>query len=157
MSTNVMLGEGHTPSDSLTSISLLIYRTRSGQPELLVRSKPSDSIPTYSTPYRDLDRGQNVINCAQRIGVDSLGILIPEDSLDYQMSAVITNLGEAVRIRVFAVQATSQMQDIARCDTWRGWKYEFIPVSSLDCVYLHPDIGATTAPLRELVRTPRGH
>ncbi|KAF2963720.1 hypothetical protein GQX73_g9850 [Xylaria multiplex] len=158
MATNANLGEEHTPSSDLTSVSLLIYRINPlGIPEILVRYKPSDRTPTYSTPYRDLKPGERAIDCAQRISEGSFGLNISADDLDFQMSAVITNLDPLVKIRVFMIEATSSHQNIVSSHSWRGWKYVFIPMSSLSqTVFLHPDIGATKAALRELVKPPPG-
>ncbi|KAI0542517.1 hypothetical protein GGR58DRAFT_497066 [Xylaria digitata] len=155
---NANLGEEHTPSSELTSVSLLIYRINPlGMPEILVRYKPSDRTPTYSTPYRDLRTGEKAMDCAQRIGEGSLGLNIPVDDLDFQMSAVITNLDPLAKIRVFMIEATPPYETIANATIWRGWKYVFIPISSLSQpVFLHPDIGATKAALRELVKPPPG-
>ncbi|TGJ83748.1 hypothetical protein E0Z10_g5043 [Xylaria hypoxylon] len=158
MSTNANLGEKHTPSKDLTSVSLLIYKNNSrGMPEIFIRYKPLDQTPTYSTPYRDLQPGEQAIDCARRIGASSLGLNISEGDLDFQMSAVITNNDPLAKVRVFMIEATPPYEDIARSASYRGWKYEFIQISSFnEMVFLHPDIGTTKAVLRELVKPPPG-
>ncbi|KAI1296993.1 hypothetical protein F5Y03DRAFT_387063 [Xylaria venustula] len=142
-------------SETLDSVSLLIYRpTNSREPELLVRWEVNDRNPTYSVPYRNLQIGETAIECAQRTGASSLGVDFPNDNFDYQMSTVITNEGKAVKIRVFAVETAPIIHSIPGSGIWRGWQYAYLPLSSLDLVYLHPDIPVTTAALRELVKVP---
>ncbi|KAI1424283.1 hypothetical protein F5Y12DRAFT_715429 [Xylaria sp. FL1777] len=147
----------NTSSESLTAVSLLFYRReRSGQVQLLVRTEPQDSTLAYSIPYRSLQPGEKAVDCARRIGASSLGIDIPEDDFDFQMSAVVNNVGESVKIRVFILPATPQIEEIVGMRVWRGWEYRFLRLSSADYLFLHPNVGATIASLRELVRPPPG-
>ncbi|RWA06086.1 hypothetical protein EKO27_g9016 [Xylaria grammica] len=142
-----MQGEGHTPSSELTSVSLLVYRYNSvGMPEVLVRYKPSDQNPIYSTPYGDLRRGEMATDCARRIGGNSLGVDIPEDDLDLHNSTVATK--DQVKIRIFTIEATPRYEEIVKLTNFRGWKYAFVALPFLhDDMFLHPDIKATKASL----------
>ncbi|KAI0969032.1 hypothetical protein F4678DRAFT_463785 [Xylaria arbuscula] len=142
-------------SERVDSVSLIIYRpSRSQEPQLLVRWEPNERNPTYRIPHRDLNSGETAIECAQRIGAQALGVDFPEDNFDYQMSTVVTNMGKSIKIRVFAVETTPIIHKIPGSGIWRGWQYAYMPLSSLELVYLHPDIPVSTASLRELVKAP---
>lgn len=145
MSIDAIIAGGHT------STSLLIYRwSRSGECELFVRSPIGADNPTYSLPFRDIPNGETALQCVKQSGLESLSLVIPDADLDYEKSAVVSNLGEGVSTRVFIVQAPRRGWG-PRTGPWRGWQYEFLPLSSLPLVYLHTRIGATYAALRELV------
>ncbi|GAW17213.1 hypothetical protein ANO14919_066660 [Xylariales sp. No.14919] len=147
-----MEGEGHTPSNELTSVSLLVYRYNSvGMPEVLVRWRIFEPNTVYSTPYSDLRNGEMAIDCARRIGESSLGVDIPEDDLDLQDSAVATK--DEVKIRIFIIKATPQYEDIVKLTNFRGWKYQFVALPLLrHVVFLHPDIKATKASLAVFIQ-----
>jgi hypothetical protein len=137
------------------SIGLLVYRNDPlNGPELLVRSKPLERILRYTTPYRDLAAGENAVDCARRVALSSFNIDISKSELADNSSAVINNLGKKVRVREFMIEATPPFEEIARHEMWRGWKYAFVPLSSLEYVYLHPDIKTTRAALKELISAP---
>ncbi|KAI3319784.1 hypothetical protein HD806DRAFT_525107 [Xylariaceae sp. AK1471] len=157
MSSTAAHGQGNTLSQSSNSIGLLIHRQDPlGRPELLVRFKPSDQKLRYSTPYRDLSLGESAVDCAKRVAFSSFRTDISEDELDYQNSVIIENLGKRIRIREFTIEATPPFEEVARREMWRGWRYAFVPLSSLEYVYLHPDIKTARAALQELISTPKG-
>jgi hypothetical protein len=154
MSTHVALGEEHTPSKSLDCVSLLIYRDDpEGNPEILVRYKAEDAVPRYSTPKRTPFLGDTALETAMRVGTTSLGVLIPPESFDYRLSAVIDNPGKSVKIRVFLVKSTPEIAVVADIANFKGWEYVFLPLSAIDRVWFHEDVGASRAALRELLKT----
>ncbi|KAI1751031.1 hypothetical protein F4782DRAFT_531802 [Xylaria castorea] len=154
MSGNFVEGESHTPAKDLANVGLLIYRTdRKKNLELLVRYSESHKSQDYGIPNRKPRPGETAIDTAKRVGAESLRCIIPEDDFDYRRSAIIDNPGCTAKIRVFMVEATSQLKDLAKVDEWRGWKYTFIPLLSFqDRVWLHPDIGVTATTLSMLLR-----
>ncbi|KAK5625463.1 hypothetical protein RRF57_001179 [Xylaria bambusicola] len=163
MSINAMLGEAHVPAEQLTSISILMYRTlRSGETEILVRRKLTDLNPTYSVEFKDIQPDETALQCAERLEIEYYSITpeIHAEDLDYQSSAVIDNLGQGIKIRVFMTKTKAIRGMMRSHEGWQGWSYEFIPLSSLDQsldrVYLHPEIGVTPAALRELLKPPTG-
>ncbi|KAJ3578755.1 hypothetical protein NPX13_g1801 [Xylaria arbuscula] len=150
MSTHPIEGEMHTPAAQLTSVSIILYRWTGSGCEIFVRSRTGEDNPTYSVPFRVVNPGESALQCAQRIGTESLSINLLEEDLDYEQSAVISNLGEEVATRAFMIQVTRRSQTVSS-GAWRGWQYQFLPLSSIDVLYLHPSIKATGAALRTLV------
>ncbi|KAI1117709.1 hypothetical protein F5Y14DRAFT_447655 [Nemania sp. NC0429] len=153
------LGEAHTPVHELDCVSILIYQTdrRGKQPLVLVRSHPCASEPVHSSPGQKPIGDETAVDCARRAAWGSLRADIPGSQLDYRMSAVIENYGEHVKIRVFIVEISPEIAPAIDYVTLRpetrGWKYEFLPPSDLECVYLHEHIGVTRVALRELLKT----
>ncbi|KAI0449941.1 hypothetical protein F5B21DRAFT_508705 [Xylaria acuta] len=154
MSSNFIAGESHTPAKDLANVGLLIYRSdRKKNLELLVRYNESQKPREYGIPNKAPRPGETAIDTAKRAAQESLGRVIPDDSLSYQRSAIIENPGYTVKIRVFMVKATPQLEEMAKLDGWRGWKYTFIPLLSFqDRVWLHLDIGATASSLKLLLK-----
>lgn len=149
------MGEEHTPSKCLDTIGLLIYRYDDlGKVHLLLRTKPADKVPTYSIPSREPYLGETALNCAIRVAESSLELTVREDDLDYRASTIVENRMRLVRTRVFALEASPELTKAVKKQQ-RGWEYDFVPLSSLNCVYLHPDIGAAPASLRGMVEKPR--
>ncbi|KAI0505396.1 hypothetical protein F5B22DRAFT_628059 [Xylaria bambusicola] len=158
MPSNAILGEAHTPAEQLTCASVLIYRTlRSGDIEVFVRSRPTDPKPTYSVPFNNIQPGETALECAERLEEDYYDIASPihAEDLDYQSSAVIDNLGQGVKIRVFFAKVRGKLHGMIRQNEyWKGWQYEFLPLFSLERVYLHPEIGPAPTAIRELLKPP---
>ncbi|KAI1164152.1 hypothetical protein F5B18DRAFT_671123 [Nemania serpens] len=158
MPTHSVLGEDHTPIEELDSVGVLIYLDdRHGNLQILVRSKPHLREPVYSCPGQEPRPEETAVDCARRAAAISLGADIPERQLEYRMSTVIENLGEQVKIRVFILKVSpriaSEIEYATRRTALRGWKYEFLPPSALECVYFHRHIGVTRVALRELLKT----
>ncbi|KAI1188569.1 hypothetical protein F5B17DRAFT_262888 [Nemania serpens] len=158
MATHSSLGEDHTPVDDLDFVSVLIYRNdRRGNPKILVRSKVYASEPIHSSPGQEPLPNETAADCARRAAWVSLRADIPGPQLDYRMSTVIENHSEQVKIRVFIVEVSPQfsadIEYVTKRSELRGWKYEFLPPSALECVYFHPHIGVTRVALGELLRT----
>ncbi|KAI1346697.1 hypothetical protein F5Y01DRAFT_319456 [Xylaria sp. FL0043] len=147
------IDEAHMSTESLTSISVLIYRDGPSGPELYVRSRPLEKNPVYSIPNREPRPDETAIECAQRIAESSLSTQIPKHRLDRRTSAVVNHHGAGDKIRVFAVKAKPSAK--LSPGMKRGWEYHFIPLSFLNRVFLHPDMVAylTRASLRELLKT----
>lgn len=158
MPTHSVLGEDHTPVDDLHCVGLLLYRhNRHGKPEILVRSKPYAREPVYSCPRQEPQPDDTAIDCVRRAAWLSLRANIPESELDYRNSTVIENHGEQVKIRVFIVKVFPEIapdiEFVTGVPELRGWKYEFLPPSDLECVYFHQHIGVTRVALGELLRS----
>ncbi|KAJ8123599.1 hypothetical protein ONZ43_g491 [Nemania bipapillata] len=150
----VALAEEHTPSKSLDCVSLLIYRDNDeGKPEILVRYNPEDATPIYSTPKRTPFLGHTALETAMRVGTTSLGVLIPPESLDYRQSVVIENAEKLVKIRVFILKSTPDIAVVANIPNFKGWQYVYLPISAMERVWFHEDVGASQAALREMLRT----
>ncbi|KAI1742842.1 hypothetical protein F4680DRAFT_27561 [Xylaria scruposa] len=151
MSTNVVNGESHTPAKELADVGLLIHR--GDQTKVLVRYNKSANPRDYGIPKRTPRAGETAIETAKRVGSESLGIIISDDELDYQRSAIVENVGLKVKVRLFMLKATSQLKDLAKIDEWRGWTYTFVPLSSFkERIWLHPDIGASAPSLQLLLK-----
>ncbi|GAP91560.1 hypothetical protein SAMD00023353_6500300 [Rosellinia necatrix] len=149
--TSMISGEEHTPSKSLQNTGLLVYRYRTSEPELFVRYSSTDKVFSYSIPNREPYLGETALETAMRVGLTSLGVEIPEDKLSYRESAVIENLGDSTRIRVFLLEATPEFEELALMRNFRGWKYTWVSLKSFDRLWLHPDIGLTPASLRAII------
>ncbi|KAI8948159.1 hypothetical protein F4801DRAFT_581689 [Xylaria longipes] len=151
---NFVEGERHTPAKDLANVGLLIYRTdRKKNLELLVRYNESENPRVFSIPNRAPRPGETALDTAKRVGIDSLGREVPEDSLDYSRSAIIENPAFTAKIRVFMVKATPQLEELTKIGHWRGWEYTFIPLISFqDRVWLQYDIGATALSLTLLLK-----
>ncbi|KAI0907764.1 hypothetical protein F4824DRAFT_497559 [Ustulina deusta] len=133
----------------VSSTGLLVYRKNSdGKTELLVRFRASDRTPVYSTPFRDLEPDQTAIDCAQRMGAASLGLDLTERDLNLKESVLINSTGKPKKVRVFLVRSTPQFEALAQREDVRGWKYAFIPLSSLHSVWLSPELEASKEALK---------
>ncbi|KAI0467339.1 hypothetical protein F4859DRAFT_275763 [Xylaria cf. heliscus] len=165
MTTNIVDGEKHTPAKDLATVGLLIYRINRKETELFVCYNESKTPPEYYIPDRVPRPGEIAIDTAKRIGHESLDYEIPEDNLSYQRSAIVE--GSGVKVRVFMVKSTSELEKMFKLDKWRnyfsskaveysdlgGWKFTFILLSSFEGrVWLHRHIGSTASSLKMLVK-----
>ncbi|KAI0869534.1 hypothetical protein GGS24DRAFT_505699 [Hypoxylon argillaceum] len=157
-SNDAALAEQHTPSNSLDSVGLLIYRDdANGNPEILIRYGPADATRIYSIPNRVPLYGDTALETAIRVGMTALGVRIPPETIDYRLSAVIDNPGRLAKIRVFILKSTPDIELVSHIPNFKGeWNYVYMPLSALshsERVYFHSDVWATRASLRELLRT----
>ncbi|KAI0409309.1 hypothetical protein F4802DRAFT_593587 [Xylaria palmicola] len=117
-------GEARHPTPSLAAVGLLFFRFRNN-PEILVRYDPEETNPMLCTPYRTPRQGEAAIDTAIRVGRSCVLVEIPEEDLDYEDSGVLSNPADSVKIRVFPLRATYQVEEVPRYDNWRQWKYKW--------------------------------
>ncbi|KAI0104291.1 hypothetical protein GGR51DRAFT_572760 [Nemania sp. FL0031] len=147
---HVTMGEQHTPSRSLDNTGVLMFRDFNDDPELFVRYRLDDPYQTYSIPNLVPYLDETALETALRVGRLCLGIHIPEHLLDYNQSVVIDSPGTSVRVRVFIVRAP---RGITSIPNFEGWRYEFVPLASIDHLYVHPEVRAGRLALEQILRT----
>ncbi|KAI0975385.1 hypothetical protein F4678DRAFT_485021 [Xylaria arbuscula] len=131
-------------SSRLCGVSLLIVRENSnGKRDILVRYSPLSRYPVYTILSERLERGETALDCARRIGQVSLGITFTQHDLDLEASALASQTGERDQTRVFLVPSNAEFEALVQRDDVGGWKYAFVPISSLHSIYIGPGVEAS--------------
>ncbi|KAI1294498.1 hypothetical protein F5Y03DRAFT_315014 [Xylaria venustula] len=128
----------------LCGVSLLIVReNRNGKRDVLVRYSSSSRYPVYTILSERLERGETALDCARRIGQVSLGITLTEHDLDLEASALASQTGERDQTRVFLVPSNAEFDALVERGDVDGWRYAYVPISSLHSVYIAPGVEAS--------------
>ncbi|KAI0513074.1 hypothetical protein F5B22DRAFT_613392 [Xylaria bambusicola] len=118
------------------SISLLVYRDNAaGEREILVRYLASEAMVLSQA----LEPGKEPIHCAQRLAMRHLGVYIPYRDLSRNASVTVERAGDARGVQVFLVPSTAQIEALTQQET-QGWRYSFLPLSSMTSLWLTPEI-----------------
>ena len=132
------------------NVSLLVYRDSGEELEVLVRYLASGDGVEACLPNEPLEPGEQRTNCVRRLLLHRMAIDLPPGHLRPE-AVTIDQPGDARESRLFLMHPTTQFDWLARQNEVQGWRYVFVPFSSLEYVWVTPEIGVTREQLEHLV------
>ncbi|KAI1362710.1 hypothetical protein F5Y08DRAFT_354985 [Xylaria arbuscula] len=128
------------------NVSLLIYRDNAaGEREILARPYllSDEGEQMFCVPFQASEPGEQPIACAKRLGLDSFGIerLI--------VGPTVSSSKDSREAQTFLAPSNMQFEALLG---WRNtvneWGYKWIPISSIDQIWLTPIIEVPGQALR---------
>ena len=138
-----ILSNGRTLSHN---VSLVVYRDNAASKrEVLVRYLPLEGGHMTCVPFQALEPGEEAIHGVQRLGLESFGLGT------LSIGPMFGSGSDASETRTFLAPSTPQFETVIQSQgEINGWQYAFIPVSSIDFIWLTSEISVSRETLRML-------
>ncbi|KAI1258741.1 hypothetical protein F5Y18DRAFT_433992 [Xylariaceae sp. FL1019] len=130
------------PTDHAIYVALLFYRFDSrGNREIFVRYNPDEEpITEYSIPIGNSEGTEDLEACAKVCASTFLELDPARMEFKHLSHADVTNVGRKFWVRIFLLEANSEVEAVAQQKYFHGWKYAFILLSSLETVSIYDNI-----------------